>query len=745
MRGLNLLVVCGALSALNGFGLTPDEPMCELLAKSGLVPVTDATPEFSWEFKDGLPSDAQTAYQLQVVSTTELFKSDTPDLWDSGRVTSNRSLYIAYAGKPLPAGGKAFWRVRVWDRKQRVGAWSQVCEFALSETLGADSALHYPPEQKQLKPVRVVTNQQGRVFVDFGKAAFGWVELLPPRDEEHRGSFLLHIGEKAVGDSVDTHPGGSIRYAKVRGALTRPVLFYRVPLMADARNTGGAAVRLPKELGVVMPFRYVEVEECPYPVTADSIRQIAVNYPFDDANSSFACSDANLTRVFDLCKYSIKATSFAGLYVDGDRERIPYEADAYLNQLGHYCTDREFTLARYTHEYLMQHPTWPTEWKQHSVMMAWTDWMYTGNTESLARCYDALKQQKLLANCARAKDGLLVTGGADAPIASGVRDIVDWPAGERDGFDFRPVNAVVNAFYCLNLRQMAEMAQALGNRADADAFRAQAERAVQAFNAVFFDAARGCYVDGEGSTHASLHANMMPLAFGCVPAAERGRVAAFVKSRGMACSVYGAQYALEALFQAGLADEALALMARDDTRGWLNMLRAGSTMTTEAWDIRLKPNQDWNHAWGAAPANILPRYVLGVRPASPGFEKVLISPQIGSLTEARGVVPTIRGAVSVSVTQIPGASYRLECDVPVNVSARVEVPPPPAGVALRLDGKQVVSVTDANGRSVIEDVAAGHHTLVWQTKEARAACDSNSEGGILTTLGSGLRKWVPFF
>lgn len=746
MRRLSFLVVCSALSALSGFGLTPDEPMCELLAKSGWVPVNDANPEFSWEFKDGLPGDSQTAYQIQVVSTTELFKGDATDLWDSGRVTSDRSLYIVYAGKPLPAGGKAYWRVRVWDKKQHVGAWSQVCAFALSETLGADAAVRYPLVQKQVKPVRVVTNQQGRVFVDFGKDAFGWVELLPPRGEDvPHGPFLLHIGEKAIGDSVDTHPGGTIRYAKVRGALTRQVLFYRVPLMADTRNTSGVAVPLPKELGVVMPFRYVEVEECPYPVTADSIRQIAVNYPFDDANSSFACSDANLVRVYEFCKYSIKATSFAGIYVDGDRERIPYEADAYLNQLGHYCTDREFTLARYSHEYLMQHPTWPTEWKQHSVMMAWTDWMYTGNTESLERCYDALKNEKLLARCARAKDGLLVTGGGDAPMASGLRDITDWPVGERDGFDFHPVNAVVNAFYCLNLRQMSEIAQALGKPAEADAFRAKADRAVQAFNAVFYDSAHGYYVDGEGSTHASLHANMLPLAFGCVPAAERERVAAFVKSRGMACSVYGAQYLLEALFQAGLADEALTLMTRDDTRSWMNMLRTGATMTTEAWDIRLKPNQDWNHAWGAVPANIIPRYVLGVRPLLPGFAKVLISPQLGSLREARGVVPTVRGAVSVTVAYAQGATYRLEFDLPVMMRARVEVPPPPAGTALQLDGKHIVAVTDAQGRCFIEDVPSGHHTLAWQTKEARAACDSNSESGILKTLGAGLRKWVPFF
>jgi hypothetical protein len=730
------------MGVLNGLALTPDALMCGLLDKPGLVAVTDATPGLSWCFKESFPGDRQTAYQIQVATSTERFKLNNPDLWDSEKVVSGQSLHVAYAGQPLPAGSNVFWRVRVWDCKGQPGEWGPSAAFLTAEKLGADTALRYPLAQEHVRPVRVVTNTQGRVFIDFGRAAFGWVELLPPRTMEHGGPFLLHLGEKAAGASVDREPGGTIRYAKVRGALTRPGI-YRVPLNADVRNTSGAAVRLPDECGVVMPFRYVEVEECPYPVTADNIRQIAVHYPFDTASAKFVSSDGALDRVYAFCKYSIKATTFAGVYVDGDRERIPYEADAYINQLCHYGTDREYTLARYSHEYLMEHPTWPTEWKQHSVMMAWADWMYTGDTKSLARCYDALKGKKTLEFCAREKDGLLVTGGPDAPMTSGLRDITDWPVGERDGFDFKSVNAVVNAFYCLNLRQMAEMAEALGKAADAAAYRTKADKAAKAYHALFFNAERGCYVDGEGSAHASLHANMMPLAFGLVPEAERGRVAAFVKSRGMACSVYGAQYLLEALFEAGLEDEALGLMARDEVRGWLNMMRTGSTITLEAWDSRYKPNLDWNHAWGAVPANILPRCVLGVRPYTPGFGKILIRPQLGSLEAVEGIVPTVRGAVSVGVRQKVGESYKLTFSIPANTTARVELLPPD-GAVLTLDGK-AARATAENGRLVLDDLVSGKHTVAWQVSGEGASCGSNSGCGSRASFGAGWRAWVPFF
>ena len=45
------------------------------------------------------------------------------------------------------------------------------------------------------------------------------------------------------------------------------------------------------------------------------------------------------------------------------------------------------------------------------------------------------------------------------------------------------------------------------------------------------------------------------------------------------------------------------------------MVESGTTITWEAWDQKYKPNQDWNHAWGAAPANLLPRFVLGAQAA----------------------------------------------------------------------------------------------------------------------------------
>src|SRR5262249_21275765 len=159
------------------------------------------------------------------------------------------------------------------------------------------------------------------------------------------------FGEKLKSPGIiDRAPGGTIRYAQTTVKLDAEHASGVVHPPIDKRNTTGAAIRLPESIGSVIPFRYVELENYPGALKPEAIRQVAVRYPFDDNAATFSSSDDRLNRIWELCKHTIKATTFAGIYVDGDRERIPYEADAYLNQLGHYAVDREYALARYTQE-----------------------------------------------------------------------------------------------------------------------------------------------------------------------------------------------------------------------------------------------------------------------------------------------------------------------------------------------------------------------------------------------------------
>lgn len=501
-------------------------------------------------------------------------------------------------------------------------------------------------------PVSIVTNGHGRIFVDFGKDAFGWLELLPPEGCEG-GAYKLALGElKLEDDTVDLRPGAEIRSELSEGVLS--IGFggsCRVELEPNPRNTAYARkvppVRMRDEIGVVLPFRYVEFFKVPFEITKDRVRRVMVHYPIDMEESSFVCSDCRLTQVYDFCKYSILATSFAGLYVDGDRERIPYEADAYINQLGNYAISSDGRLARATHEYLLRHPTWPTEWKQHSIMMAWADWMWTGESTSIKGCYEILRREKLFLDNTR--EDWLVRSQPEAIGGPCAGDIIDWPPCDRDGYVFCDASAVVNAFHYRNLNEMAQIAKALGKVDDVADFTTRAEKVRASYLRVFRDPEDGLYCDGDGTRHKGLHANVAALAFGLVPECDRRMVADWIAMRGMKCSVYFAQYLLEALFEGGRADAALALMTSDKGRSWLNMMRQGSTITMEAWDLYDKQNLDWNHAWGTPPLNIISRYILGVTPLEPGFTRALVKPCPAGLCYMNGIVPTIRGKIGVKL------------------------------------------------------------------------------------------------
>ena len=102
------------------------------------------------------------------------------------------------------------------------------------------------------------------------------------------------------------------------------------------------------------------------------------------------------------------------------------------------------------------------------------------------------------------------------------------------------------------------------------------------------------------------------------------------------------------------------------------MVKSGTTITWEAWDQKYKPNQDWNHAWGAAPANLLPRFVLGAQPLSPGWERALIRPNPGNLKFARGKIPTPHGPLMVKWKN--DGKFSLSLTLPPGVKAKLELP-----------------------------------------------------------------------
>ena len=58
----------------------------------------------------------QTAYRIEVASKPAMLNSGKADVWDSGRVTSDKSFGVVYGGPELAASTRYYWRVEVWDK-----------------------------------------------------------------------------------------------------------------------------------------------------------------------------------------------------------------------------------------------------------------------------------------------------------------------------------------------------------------------------------------------------------------------------------------------------------------------------------------------------------------------------------------------------------------------------------------------------------------------------------------------------
>lgn len=111
-----------ALVAITGLAVgasaTPVHLRCEYLVNPLGIDV--ATPHLSWQSDNTERNWKQAVYQVLVASSAEMLRTGSADVWDSGRVSSDESVGIAYGGPALESRKRYYWKVRVWDAAGRV-------------------------------------------------------------------------------------------------------------------------------------------------------------------------------------------------------------------------------------------------------------------------------------------------------------------------------------------------------------------------------------------------------------------------------------------------------------------------------------------------------------------------------------------------------------------------------------------------------------------------------------------------
>ena len=112
--------------------LHPVDLRCEYLKNP--LGIDRTQPRLSWKLQAAPPAGRslkQTAFQIQVAATLQSLGAGKAGLWDSGKVDSDQSNLVAYAGKLLESRQWCWWKVRVWDQKGTPSAWSQPAMWSM--------------------------------------------------------------------------------------------------------------------------------------------------------------------------------------------------------------------------------------------------------------------------------------------------------------------------------------------------------------------------------------------------------------------------------------------------------------------------------------------------------------------------------------------------------------------------------------------------------------------------------------
>lgn len=252
--------------------------------------------------------------------------------------------------------------------------------------------------------------------------------------------------------------------------------------------------------------------------------------------------------------------------------------------------------------------------------------------------------------------------------------------------------AMATAFYHYDAVIMARIAETLGHDADANEYRALADKIKVAFNERFFDAHGKYYGIGSQSVQA------LALCFDLVPEDLRGWLQGYLNSsvnfrqRRITSGYAGTKWVVNAIGHSGRNDILWNRATATDYPSWGYMLHDNKTTITENWagaasqcHTTLGAAIDEWFYWGLA----------GIRPdeTAPGYEKIIISPYLpAELPWVKAALKTVRGTIVSEWEQQDGKAL-LKVTIPANCVADVHLP---AGEGTDIT-ESGASVADADG------------------------------------------------
>lgn len=197
-------------------GLEPSFLRCEW--RIDPMNIDEPTPQLSWILVSGLNDEVQTAYQILVASRADLLDRDKGDLWDSGKVDDGETVGIPYQGSKLASNQTCFWKVRIWDKRDVVSAWSRTARWTMGLLIASDWKARWigldrpPPERNDLAQSQWIWYPDGdpRRSAPVGAIHFRREFTLPERKVKSAlctitadNAFTLYLNDTKIGEGEE--------------------------------------------------------------------------------------------------------------------------------------------------------------------------------------------------------------------------------------------------------------------------------------------------------------------------------------------------------------------------------------------------------------------------------------------------------------------------------------------------------------------------------------------------------------
>jgi len=624
----------------------------------------------------------------------------------------------------------------VYDARKEVVGWNEVglddsgwrgvC--VAEEPIGTLEAQPQPPIKRTatLRPVDVTEPEPGVYIFDMGQNFAGTVKMRVRGTAGSRvtlryGELLNENGTLNVMTSVCGQIKGQRR---IDGTEDDPA---QEDVMANIGGAGSPAVAwqtdtyILKGLGeeVFIPrftfhgFRYVEVTGFPGRPEKDVIEGLRLNSALEQVGS-FVCSNRLFNRIHKMVIWTFLSNVFSVQSDCPAREKFGYggdlvaTSDAFLfnfDMAGFYGkVVRDFAdAARKDGNLTDTAPSVGIQycgvgWAMAHPQLQYQLYRYYGDRKVIDNQY-AVSSRWLDLVKAETTDHIVRTG-----------------LGDHESLVAMPEGLMTTAFYYRSARLMAQLARIAGRDDDIPKYAGLAEQIKTAFINMFVKPGTGQVGSGTQACQS------VGLFFDLLAANERQAAANILveqildeQNGHLSTGIFGTDYMLDSLSQAGHADVAYTVVNQKTFPGWGYMMEKGATTLWEHWAFSANTFSH-NHPMFGSVDKWFYKWLAGIQPAAGavGFDRIIIRPQVvGDLTWVNGSYKSVRGTIA-SEWRVENDTLYLNVTVPVNTTATIYVPARDIdGVSEtgRMAAEADVKSVRMEGAAAVFEVGSGKYTF----------------------------------